>query len=66
MWDGAETIFGISRQAIVHTKRHVVEHLSGIAADNLKGQCTKGHSCKQEAKVLLKRILDHADGKTVA
>ena len=66
MWNGAEAIFCISRQNIVHTKQHVVHHLADIAAENLRGQCTKGHSCKQEAKVLLKRILDHANGKSIA
>jgi hypothetical protein len=43
MWDGAETIFGINRQDMVGTKKHVVSHLAGIASDNLKGQCTHGH-----------------------
>lgn len=64
MWDGAETIFGIARQDVIETKRHVVHHLAGIASDNLKGQCTRGHSCKQEAKVLLEKIIgNRSDGK---
>jgi hypothetical protein len=65
MWDGAETIFGINRQDMVGTKKHVVSHLAGIASDNLKGQCTHGHSCKEEAKALLRKILKHA-GKAMA
>jgi len=65
MWDGAETIFGIQREDIVGTKEYVVTHLAGIASDNLKGQCTKGHSCKQEAKDLLKLILQN-HGNAVA
>jgi hypothetical protein len=60
IWDGAEPIFGIDRQQIISTKHYLTQHLGAIAADNLKGQCTKGHSCKQEAKTMLKRIVNRS------
>jgi mRNA degradation ribonuclease J1/J2 len=60
IWAGAEPIFGINRQQIISTKNYLTQHLGTIAADNLKGQCTKGHSCKQEAKTMLRRIVNQS------
>ena len=60
MWDGAQDIFHIDIQDAIFTRNYLLSHEAGIAADNLKGQCTKGHSCKHGAKKLLKSILEHA------
>jgi hypothetical protein len=32
-------------------KTYLSEHVIDIARDNLLGQCTTGHSCKETAKV---------------
>ena len=38
--------FGITQQRLVWMNRYLSDHLIDIARDNLRGQCTTGHSCK--------------------
>lgn len=38
--------------------RHFEEYLRAIAIDNLKGQCTDGHSCKNSTRLALQAIID--------
>ena len=56
LWDGIEEFMHITRAGSEQTKNYLEQHLSQIAADNLKGQCTKGHSCKDSTRVLLEKI----------
>ena len=53
LWDGVENSYGMSRHQIRELRTYLVQHTSRIAADNLKGQCTKGHSCTAATKTIL-------------
>ena len=57
IWEEVFDTFHISKEDVVRTKRYFEEHEQAIAADNLKGQCTKGHSCKERAKDKLKALI---------
>jgi hypothetical protein len=57
IWEAAEPLYRLDRKQVIQTKKYLKQHLAAIAADNLKGQCTKGHSCKQDAKIILQQIL---------
>jgi hypothetical protein len=51
-------LFGIQAQDLFDVRAYLTQHLSAILTDALVGQCTKGHSCKGESKILLKNLLD--------
>ena len=57
LWDGVEVVFGVNRTVAADARQYLVQHLAGIAADNLAGQCTKGHSCKSSTKDILQYIV---------
>lgn len=57
-WDMLFDSFGIAREHVKWINDYVYKHLAAIAHDNLAGQCTSGHSCKDEAKADLSKILD--------
>jgi len=57
MWKALHHIMDIKRDLVIRTKDYLTRHLAGIAADNLKGQCTKGHSCKDASKNALKKLI---------
>jgi len=57
LWDGIEEFMHITRADSEKAKDYLGQHLADIAADNLKGQCTKGHSCKDSTRVLLERLV---------
>jgi hypothetical protein len=61
IWEATESLYHLDRKQVIQTKNYLKEHLAAIAADNLKGQCTKGHSCKQKAKISLLNILHQAE-----
>ena len=56
-WNQWETTFGINRTVVRETQLYFLQHLSRIAKDNLKGQCTAGHSCKRSAKQALRGMI---------
>ena len=56
LWTGIEQYMHIMTRNASETKKYMKEHLAAIAADNLKGQCTKGHSCKDSTKTVLKNL----------
>lgn len=58
MWRGIGEAMKVTKGDCVRTKLYLQEHMTGIAEDNLRGQCTKGHSCKRSSKVLLKKLLE--------
>lgn len=43
---------------VIRANRHLQDHVVDIAADNLRGQCTRGHSCKESTKEALQNLLD--------
>ena len=57
LWIGAGKAFHVEREKVRALSRSLNQHLPEIVADNLKGQCTKGHSCKDTSKLILKELL---------
>lgn len=56
-WNMVHESFGIRRDALEWMNSYLSEHLIDIAKDNLLGQCTSGHSCKESAKKDLERLV---------
>ncbi len=48
--------FAFDMAIATSTIKSILTNIKSIAADNLKGQCTPGHSCKDTAKLLLKKL----------
>mmetsp|Transcript_57549 Transcript_57549/g.171619 ORF Transcript_57549/g.171619 Transcript_57549/m.171619 type:complete len:504 (-) Transcript_57549:431-1942(-) len=61
MWAVLRRYFGITRELAKEANDYVKEHLVEIARDNLRGQCTRGHSCKLIAREELARMIDLAE-----
>ena len=59
-WDILYRSFGLSRIQIRWMQAYLTRHLQAIGQDNLKGQCTSGHSCKLSAKRDLERLVAFA------
>ena len=55
-FDVLQTYFRIDRDMLARTKTHFRQHIPDVAADNLQGQCTTGHSCHKEAQQKLKAL----------
>ena len=53
--------FNVSMSNTVRANRYMQEHVSAIAADNLRGQCTHGHSCKNSTRQALEELLRAAE-----
>jgi hypothetical protein len=49
--------FHIQIEDLIAMNQYVSEHLKELAEDNLKGQCTQGHSCKGSSKEQLQKLL---------
>ncbi|KAL7491896.1 hypothetical protein ACHAWT_001181 [Skeletonema menzelii] len=58
LWDGLERLFSVTKTSVRDVRSLIVSRMNYIAADNLKGLCTPGHSCKENGKVLLSAILN--------
>jgi hypothetical protein len=58
LWERLPKTCGLDAAAIWNVRAYLKEHETGIASDNLKGQCTKGHSCKEGSKAALKKLLE--------
>ena len=56
LWSGIEEYMHITKRDSARTKSYIMSHQAAIAADNLKGQCTKGHSCKNSTQEVLQKI----------
>lgn len=61
-----EQSFHIELAQVIEANLYVQEHLEQIAADNLRGQCTHGHSCKNSTKDALYALLDKVAKPDVA
>ena len=57
IWKGVEEVFFVSMEKAKGVRNYIRHNLKLIAADNLKGQCTKGHSCKSTSKDILKGLM---------
>ena len=60
MWRVMDRYFGITPDVAAEANGYVRDHLLEISRDNLKGQCTSGHSCKIESRERLQRLIDVA------
>jgi len=56
----SEKYFGIDADDVRTANRFIHQNIVDIARDNLKGQCTPGHSCKQSSKEQLQRLTELA------
>jgi hypothetical protein len=57
LWNILEKLFYISRNKASETNRFVQDHMAQIAKENLEGQCTSGHSCKNSSVVMLQKLM---------
>jgi hypothetical protein len=56
-WNMLHESFGLQRPQMRWMQKYLSDHLIEIAQDNLLGQCTTGHSCKDKARVALQELL---------
>eukprot|EP00562_Extubocellulus_spinifer_P021471 CAMPEP_0178621498 /NCGR_PEP_ID=MMETSP0698-20121128/5844_1 /TAXON_ID=265572 /ORGANISM="Extubocellulus spinifer, Strain CCMP396" /LENGTH=611 /DNA_ID=CAMNT_0020260533 /DNA_START=239 /DNA_END=2071 /DNA_ORIENTATION=+ len=64
MWKVLSHYFAITEDVATEMNNYVQQHFVDIVGDNLRGQCTRGHSCKISSKEELQRLLDVAsEGK---
>ena len=59
LWKSTHTAFSVSMTDVRNTRKWILSRASEIAAENLSGQCTKGHSCKEEAKAGLENLIQN-------
>lgn len=64
LWELAYLRFHFNITEATSTKRYLLDHISDIATENLHGQCTTGHSCKQQAQQDLEAYVKVAAGKS--
>jgi Putative rhamnosyl transferase len=58
LWSVLFVLFGVEAEDLWNVRAHIEGNLLEIARDALEGQCTKGHSCKNSSKEVLKKLLD--------
>lgn len=56
LWSGINLLFTVSKDQAKSARKFIVGNKQKIAEDNLKGQCTPGHSCKNETQSVLKSV----------
>ena len=56
LWAVLSTKFTISRDEVKVARAIIIDRETEIAQDNLKGQCTGGHSCKNSTKKILQTL----------
>ena len=66
LWEVLEDRFEIGDAHLLNqTQSYLQDYSVQIAQDNLKGQCTSGHSCKEQAKQDLEKIIQNQSGGKV-
>jgi len=58
-WEGLERGYGITRSEATVARSYLTQHLVEICEENLRGQCTKGHSCKPSSVKYLKQLINN-------
>jgi hypothetical protein len=58
LWQLLEDRFHMNRTIAQDTARYLQQHKAQIAYENLLGQCTSFHSCKQQAKDELQKYIE--------
>eukprot|EP00934_Nitzschia_sp_Nitz4_P004261 Nitzschia sp. Nitz4//scaffold18_size181773//51358//52482//NITZ4_001907-RA/size181773-processed-gene-0.226-mRNA-1//-1//CDS//3329539987//4251//frame0 len=58
LWKVVELEFATSKQHIQPLRRYMNDHIVDMIQDNLSGQCTAGHSCKNTSSNMLQLLLE--------
>lgn len=58
LWALSEKCFGVTEMKVKETQDFLIRNKKEIARENLIGQCSTGHSCKDSAKEKLRQIVD--------
>lgn len=58
LWWAVRKFFGFTKSEASSINEYLNGHMKMIAEENLLGQCTKGHSCKNSSHILLKSIVE--------
>ena len=58
IWKYITEYFNIQISKAIETNRIISYNLYEIAKDNMRGQCTDGHSCKLSSKESLQRLIE--------
>jgi hypothetical protein len=61
LWNLIGSRFGFTNDNAAQLHNYLKRNMRAIAVDNLKGQCTGGHSCKKSSKIMLQTIIDHPE-----
>ena len=56
-WKHAIETFALLPENARHITDYFFQNMKPILEDNLKGQCTEGHSCRMEAHTMLKKMI---------
>lgn len=66
MWYVVKRLFGFTKKDAKSINEYMEYHMRDIANENLLGQCTTGHSCKQSSQILLKSIVVASNTSVIA
>jgi hypothetical protein len=64
VWQLLGERFNVNKTRVRETQTFLNVHRKEIAYENILGQCTTGHSCKEQAKAELQRIIAAEEGST--
>lgn len=56
-WTDAIETFALLPNNTNHVIKYFFDNMKPVLEDNLRGQCTEGHSCRAEAKVMLDNMI---------
>eukprot|EP00977_Amphora_coffeiformis_P012680 scaffold3199_cov165-Amphora_coffeaeformis.AAC.3 len=56
-WENAIKMFALLPNNTKHINAYFFQHMKPILEDNLRGQCTTGHSCREEARASLNTMI---------
>lgn len=56
LWKTTHYFFGLDTHRVRILRQYLLDHMVDIAKDNLQGQCSAGHSCKNSSQVILQSI----------
>ena len=57
LWRKVERVFGVSKDSLRRARSVLLQQSHDIATENLMGQCTRGHSCKNSTQEQLRRAV---------
>jgi hypothetical protein len=57
LWLLVPNVFGMTPTRIQNLRDYMTRNMAAIAKDNLMGQCSTGHSCKDSSQIMLRKIV---------